>query len=514
MYSYEDRMRAVELYIKYDFSAADVVRELGYPKAKKSLKYWYRDYLTEQQTGMKHDRYKSYARYPVRKMQEAVDYYLEHGKSLSRTVKKMGYPSRPTLMAWIDELAPGLRKLHTYTKNNVKYSFEQKKEAVLGLCARDKESAESIADEVGITRCVLYKWKYDLLGKESGVPADKRSAELPEDIDELKAMAKSLQDDIARLELEKEILEMTTELIKKDPSANPTALTNKEKTIVIGALRPKHPLKALLKTLDMSKSSYYYQVDALAAPDKHSEARGLIIELFYENEGKYGYRPIHQLLRQKEVVVSEKVVRSIMTEEHLAVRRKKNKKYSSYAGEVTPAPDNIIARDFHAGRPNEKWLTDLTEFHIPAGKVYLSPVIDCFDGMAVSWSIGTSPNAELANSMLRGAIGTLHEDERPLVHYDRGCHYRWPGWIELMKANGLVRSMSKKGCSPDNSACEGFFGRLKLEFFYGRDWRGVTIEEFIEKLDQHIRWYNELMIKKSLGWMSPVKYRKSLGLVA
>jgi putative transposase len=101
---------------------------------------------------------------------------------------------------------------------------------------------------------------------------------------------------------------------------------------------------------------------------------------------------------------------------------------------------NIIERDFHADVPNAKWLTDLPEFPLPAGKFYLSPMIDCFDGMAVSWSIGTSPSAEMANSMLDNAISTLTDTERPVVHSDRGSHYRWPGWIGRMESAGLTRS--------------------------------------------------------------------------
>lgn len=129
--------------------------------------------------------------------------------------------------------------------------------------------------------------------------------------------------------------------------------------------------------------------------------------------------------------------------------------------------DNLVARDFHAEKPNTKWLTDLTEFHIPAGKVYLSPIIDCFDGMVISWTIGTSPDAELVNTMLDDAIGNLRGGEHPITHTDRGCHhYRWPGWISRMDNAGLIRSMSRKGCTPDNSACEGFFGRIKNEMFY------------------------------------------------
>ena len=207
------------------------------------------------------------------------------------------------------------------------------------------------------------------------------------------------------------------------------------------------------------------------------------------------------------------VVRRLMREQNLSVRKVKKRKYSSYLGEISPAVENVINRDFHAEKPNEKWLTDITEFHIPAGKVYLSPIIDCFDGMPVSWTIGTSPNADLANDMLDGAIATLNEGEKPVVHSDRGAHYRWPGWIERIEAAGLTRSMSKKGCSPDNSACEGFFGRLKNEMFYGVSWKGFTIDSFIHELDQYIHWYANDRIKLSLGGMSPMDYRRSLGLL-
>ena len=103
---------------------------------------------------------------------------------------------------------------------------------------------------------------------------------------------------------------------------------------------------------------------------------------------------------------------------------------------------------------------------------------------------------------------------KPFVHTDRGCHYRWTGWIKRMEAAELTRSMSKKGCSPDNAACEGFFGRLKNEMFYGRSWICVSMEDFINEINDYITWYNTKRIKQSLGYMSPVEYRHNLGLAA
>ena len=285
--------------------------------------------------------------------------------------------------------------------------------------------------------------------------------------------------------------------------------------MVIDALREKYLLKELLEVFHMAKSSYCYQKSVMKAPDKYEDIREQIRTSFTESGGCYGYRRIYlSVATANGNRVSEKVIRHLMKDENLVVKIKRRRNYNSYKGEITPAVDNKIERDFHADTPNLKWLTDITEFHIPAGKIYLSPIIDCFDGLPVSWTIGTSPDADLVNTMLDAAISKLSSSEKPIVHSDRGCHYRWPGWIERMNKAGLTRSMSKKGCSPDNSACEGFFGRLKNEMFYNRTWEGVTIEEFIDKLDTYIKWYSEKRIKVSLNGMSPMQYRRSLGLGA
>ena len=142
-------------------------------------------------------------------------------------------------------------------------------------------------------------------------------------------------------------------------------------------------------------------------------------------------------------------------------------------------------------------------------------MIDCFDGLVVSWTIGTRPDAQLVNTMWDAAVQTVADcKHRPIVHSDRGAHYRWPGWLARMGDARLIRSMSRKACSPDNAACEGFFGRLKTELFDPGQWQATTIEQFIQELDSCIRWYNEKRIKISLGFLSPLDYRESLGIPA
>jgi transposase InsO family protein len=140
-------------------------------------------------------------------------------------------------------------------------------------------------------------------------------------------------------------------------------------------------------------------------------------------------------------------------------------------------------------------------------------MIDCFDGLVVSWTIGTRPDSDLVNTMLDAAIERVSDSEsKPIIHSDRGAHYRWPGWLQRVHNAKLTRSMSRKGCSPDNAACEGFFGRLKTELFYPRSWQDVSVDQFIGTVDAYIRWYNEKRIKISLGSLSPVEYRQSLGI--
>ena len=229
----------------------------------------------------------------------------------------------------------------------------------------------------------------------------------------------------------------------------------------------------------------------------------------------YGYRRLRAALGRRHLHLCEKVVQRLMKQECLVVAANKKRRYGSYLGEISPAPENLLNRDFQAATPNEKWLTDITEFQIPAGKVYLSPLIDCFDGLVVSWTIGTRPNADLVNTMLDAAIETVATSKnKPIIASDRGAHYRWPGWLLRVHNAGLTRSMSRKGCSPDNAACEGFFGRLKTELFYPRNWQATTLEQFIEIVDSYIRWYNEKRIKISLGSLSPIEYRASLGFTA
>ena len=182
----------------------------------------------------------------------------------------------------------------------------------------------------------------------------------------------------------------------------------------VDRLRPRYSLRSMACLLRIAPSSYHYH-HARIGVDKYAGLRARVARAFADSKGRYGYRRVKAALGTG---VSEKVIRRIMAEGGLSAHVPKRRRYSSYEGETTPAPGNLVNRDFTAERPNEKWLTDITEIKARDGKVYLSPMIDCHDGKIVAWTIGTSPNAALANGMLRDACATLKPGETPIIHSD------------------------------------------------------------------------------------------------
>lgn len=285
----------------------------------------------------------------------------------------------------------------------------------MALCTRHVPASE-IARNIGISRTVLYKWKDEIIGDEAYQSMCKHEKpSLTEKRDALREEVNRLNQEIRRQLMELDILKKAEEIIKKDPGISVSTLTNREKTQIADVLRGSYPLKGLLRVLVLARSSFFYHRTALRSGDKYATVRIAMTENFNGNYCCYGYRRLHAMLRHKRQRLSEKVVCRLMVEEQLVVSRNRQR-----CGEIGPAPDNRLARDFKTAKPNQKWLTDITEFQLPTGKVWLSPLVDSFDGKVVSWSFSTRPDAELDN-----AIGTLNVGECPVIYSDRGGHYRW-----------------------------------------------------------------------------------------
>ena len=197
---------------------------------------------------------------------------------------------------------------------------------------------------------------------------------------------------------------------------------------------------SLLPVVGIARGTYHYQLNAMKRPDKDSGLLELVREAFENSKRGYGYKRVHLEPESMGVRVSAKRVMRLTARHGLAPLFKSAKRYGSYKGEPAKAPKNLADRDFHAERPNRLWITDPAGFSIPAGKAYLSPVIDCHDGLPVAWTIGTSPNAALANGMLADACSTLRDGEKPIIHSDRGCRYRWPAWMRRCRDGHLRRA--------------------------------------------------------------------------
>lgn len=449
--------------------------------------------------------------YPKSYVKEVLD-YLDAGHSSREAESRFGV-SHESAARWRRQRDGNLRYNRPHP---IKYPLETVRMA-LGLAYGDHGlRLDEVAVMVGVSAATISNWKKRYI--EGGImeipEIDPSEAEHLSSEDMESMSEEELRRYVHELEVKNYVLEGTVKILKAEGIEE---LSNDEKATLIDARPEDITVTELLDILSLSSSSYYYCRSKPEREDSYADARSAIKEEFELVGGSRGYRYLRQRLREREelIFVSGKKVRALMAEEGCVVPyAKKRRRYSSYKGEIGDAPDNIVDRNFHASAPNELWLTDVTQLSIPAGKVYLSPIIDAFDGMPVSWTIRESPNAEMANTMLEDACRRLADGEAPVIHSDRGCHYRWPEWLRICRENGLVRSMSRKGCSPDNSAMEGFFGRLKNEFFYGRDWDGVSISEFTSMLDGYMRYYRDVRIKESLGWKSPKQYRKSLGLAA
>lgn len=160
MYSYEDRIRAVELYIRLGKRVAATIHRLGYPN-RNSLRGWHREY--ERQLDLARSYPKRQPKYSQAQKMAAVQHYIDHGRCLSATIRALGYPGRTYLRAWIVELHPGVRVVSR--ADRTRRPPEAKQEAVIALCTR-QGSADALAQEFGISRPTLYNWKNQLLGCE------------------------------------------------------------------------------------------------------------------------------------------------------------------------------------------------------------------------------------------------------------------------------------------------------------------------------------------------------------
>ena len=258
----------------------------------------------------------------------------------------------------------------------------------------------------------------------------------------------------------------------------------------------------------MSRSTYYFELKRLLTlEERDKELKEQIKAVYDKNHGRYGVRRIHKALVNDGIYVNHKKIQRLMHEMGLKGKRPKEK-YHSFQGKVGKIADNIISQDFHADEPLKKWSTDVSQFSLPWGKCYLSPILDMATNEIISYNLSRSPNLQQVTNMLDEAFAKFPETGGLILHSDMGWQYQHQTYVNMLKDRGIIQSMSRKGNCYDNCIIETFFGRMKTEMFYGHEKEYSSFESFSAAVHEYIDYYNNERIQKKTKWTPPAIYRE------
>lgn len=274
---------------------------------------------------------------------------------------------------------------------------------------------------------------------------------------------------------------------------------------MIWELRHKHKISLLIEVSGLPRSTYYYYAKSRTNPDKHSEIKEQITSIYAENKGRYGYRRITSELHNRGYVINHKTIQRLMKQLGI-VCLVRMKKYKSYKGEVGKIAPNLLEQDFKATAPNQKWVTDVTEFSLFGQKIYLSPILDLCSSDVISYVISDRPALSMAISMLEKAFDQIEDGSNLILHSDQGWQYQHRHYQRMLKAKGVRQSMSRKGNCLDNAVIENFFGLLKSELLYLQEFD--SIEHFKAELIEYLDYYNNRRIKVKLKGLPPAVHRQ------
>ena len=261
----------------------------------------------------------------------------------------------------------------------------------------------------------------------------------------------------------------------------------------------------LLEIAQLPRATFYYYIKKMQNPDKYADVQAVINAIYHENKGRYGYRRITIALRSRGFCINHKTVQRLMKQMGLfcCVRAKK---YRSYKGEVGKIAPNLLNRNFHAKKPNQKWVTDVTEFSLFGEKIYLSPILDLHSGYLVSYTISDRPILSMVTTMLDKAFETIPDGTGLILHSDQGWQYQHKQYQRMLHEKGIRQSMSRKGNCLDNAAMENFFGLLKSELLYLQEFE--SMEHFKLELTAYLDYYNNHRIKVKLKGLPPAIHRQ------
>lgn len=253
----------------------------------------------------------------------------------------------------------------------------------------------------------------------------------------------------------------------------------------------------------MARSTFYYHLQQSRKRDKYEAVKQEIHRIYHCHKGRFGYRRIGLQLRRNGYLVNHKTVFRLMKEQGL-ISLIRGKRYVSYRGEQGRIAPNLLQRNFKASEPNQKWATDVTEFKIKDKKLYLSPIIDLFNGEIISYTMAESPNTRQVLDMISQCKRNRRQSP-VILHSDQGWQYQMPIYQSALQKKNIVASMSRKGNCLDNAIIENFFGTLKSEMYYLK--RYHSVEDLKTDIKEYIQYYNNDRIRLNLNGMSPIQYR-------
>ena len=274
---------------------------------------------------------------------------------------------------------------------------------------------------------------------------------------------------------------------------------------MIWELRHEFKIWLLIDIANIPRSTYYYYSKQFNSPkpDKYADIKTEIRHIYDENKGRYGYRRITQELKKK-FVINHKTVQKLMRKMGIFCRVRMHK-YNSYKGDVERIAPNLLERDFKADKPNQKWVTDVTEFALFGIKLYLSPIIDLYNGEVISYNLSRHPNLAQTTDMLEKAFAKISDNTNLILHSDQGWQYQHKRYQKMLADKGIRQSMSRKGNCYDNAAMESFFALLQRNVLDRRRWATraelrLAIVSWIE------RTYHRRRRQRALGRLTPIEF--------
>ncbi|MGA3678309.1 IS3 family transposase [Lysinibacillus agricola] len=451
------------------------------------------------------------AKVSVEQRIQAVQRYLNGDESMSEIAKDIGVTDR-VVSDWIRRYQKN--GVETFLKSYTKYSADYKMNVLNYMNETGTSSIDTAALFNISSPGMIRNWKmkfevggYDaLVSKKKGRPSMKK---------ETKRTTKSTptEGSVEALEARIKQLEMENTYPKKVEyfSSNARKITNQIKAQVIYELKEIYEVVELIKVADIPRSTYYYWEKRLNRIDKYADVKVAIQSIYHEHKGRYGYRRIAKELKKYGFHHDPKTINRLMNTIGIKCEVRM-KKYRSYKGNIGRIAPNILQRDFTAEKMNEKWVTDVTEFHLFGEKRYLSPVLDLCNGEIIAYTVMNRPVYKLVHDMLEQALERLQSGDQVILHSDQGWHYQMKKYQRTLKQHGITQSMSRKGNCLDNAVIENFFGLLKSELLYLQEFESMA--HFEQELQDYIHYYNHKRMKAKLKDLSPVEYRTQVLEVA